>query len=181
MLLYGKPVQDCIPAHKSLFTRDWHQRFQDGDRKFSANQARLETTYNRGTKQLPSLPVGTPVAIQSRNIKRLYRYGIVQEVHHRVRRYMIRLASGMVISHNRRFVRKRISTGQPLMPPIRSIEQNHPVTDTPMRATLECDNDSTTDLTKALTSVQHGPKTTPRPLRQRHTAPVLHDQQTPRQ
>ena len=29
MLLYGKRVQDCIPAHKSLLTRDWHQRFQD--------------------------------------------------------------------------------------------------------------------------------------------------------
>ena len=120
MLLYGRPVQDAIPAHKSLFTTDWHERFADADRKFSDNRTRLETAYNRGTRDLPPLRVGTPIAVQDPRSNRWDRYGVVQEVHHRLRRYVIRLASGMIITRNRRVIRQRINPTT-LMPPIRTL------------------------------------------------------------
>ena len=120
MLLYGRPVQDTLPAHKSLFSKDWHRRLRAADIKFARNQQRLENNYNRGTKELPPLRVGTPVAIYDRRTKRWNRFGVVQEVQRDLRRYVIRLASGMIVTRNRRAVRQRVQPDV-IMPPIRVI------------------------------------------------------------
>jgi hypothetical protein len=52
--------------------------------------------------------------------KRWDRYGIVQEVNLRLRRYLVRSASGMIISRNRRYIRERVSHNS--MPPIRTLD-----------------------------------------------------------
>lgn len=122
MLLYGRPVQDALPAHKSMFSHEWHQRIADADRKFAERRDKLTSYYNRGTKELPPLTVGTPVAIQNRQNGRWDRYGIIQEAKPNIRKYFIRLASGMVVTRNRRFIRIRIIHNRNPMPPIKTLD-----------------------------------------------------------
>ena len=70
------------------------------------SKAKMEKYCNRGKRGLPPLYPGMPVVVQNKESGRWDIIGLVQETHH-IRRYMIRLTSGMLIQKNRRFVQRR--------------------------------------------------------------------------
>ena len=117
-MLYGRPTQDTLPAHKSHFTRDWHEELYKADVKFAETCERSESYYNRGTANLPAIQVGSPVVVQNHKTGKWDRVGVVLDKNSRLRRYLIRLSSGMIINRNRRHV--KIRKGK-IMPPIYTI------------------------------------------------------------
>ena len=109
IMLYGHPVQDAIPCHKSALTRDWHDQKLKIDREAATRKEKLEQYHNRSAHSLPPLNVGDPVCVQNAVTKRWDRYGTILERYEHVRRYLIKLESGMVIRRNRIHLRKRVT------------------------------------------------------------------------
>ena len=48
-MLYGHPVQDAVPCHKSALTREWHDEKLKLDWEAAARKQKLEKYYNRST------------------------------------------------------------------------------------------------------------------------------------
>ena len=108
-MLCGHPVQDAIPCHKSALTREWHDQKLKIDREAATRKEKLEQYCNRSAQSLPPLNVGDPVCVQNAITKRWNRYGTILERYERARRYLIKLASGMIIRRNRIYLRKRFN------------------------------------------------------------------------
>ena len=106
-MLYGHPVQDAVPCHKSALTREWHDEKLKVDREAAARKQKLEKYYNRSTRSLQPLNVGDPVCVQNAVTKRWDRYGTILERYENARRYLIKLEFGMIIRRNRIHLRKR--------------------------------------------------------------------------
>ena len=47
IMLYGRPVQNAVPCHKSTPTREWHDEKLKGDRETAARKQKLDKYYNR--------------------------------------------------------------------------------------------------------------------------------------
>ena len=107
IMLYGHPIQDAIPCHKSSLSRNWHDDKLRIDREAAR---RKEKYYNRGAKPLTQLKVGDFVCVQNINTKRWNGYGQVMECHQAQRRYLIKLESGLIIRRNRIHLRKRLTS-----------------------------------------------------------------------
>jgi ribonuclease HI len=105
MILYGNQVKECLPAHKSALCRSWHEEASKLDHKIAMERQKADK-YKPG-HNLPPLKVGDAVIVQNRNTKRWDRYGVVQERNLNIRRYYIRLPSGMILVRNRRDIKKR--------------------------------------------------------------------------
>ena len=104
VLVYGHPVNEVVPAHKSALQKSWHKRHAEYDTMIARERQRAER-YQPG-KSLPPPKVGTPVLIQNRVSKRWDKYGIVQERNVGVRKYLIRLPSGFTTVRNRQDIRQ---------------------------------------------------------------------------
>ena len=65
--LFGKPIQDSIPAHHRIFAPQWQKAFVE-DHFF--NITSTEDYYNQHAHPLPEITVGTNVAIQNPTTKR---------------------------------------------------------------------------------------------------------------
>jgi len=102
MILYGHMVKDTLPAHKRALQKSWHKQVSEVDKKLSTQRQRFETG-----KSLKPLKVGDPVVVQNRTSKRWDKYGVVQEVNVKTRKYMIRLQSGLMTVRNRIDLRRR--------------------------------------------------------------------------
>ena len=102
--LYGRPVQDSLPAHRRSFAPEW-QRPIDTERAAEIFQ-KAESFYDQHAHSLPDLSPGAHVAIQNPTSRVWDVYGIVTAVNPR-RRYFVRTQSGRVLVRNRRFLRKR--------------------------------------------------------------------------
>ena len=55
---------------------------------------------------LPTLKVGTPVVVQSRQSRKWDKFGVIQDRNVRARKYMVRLPSGMLTVRTRRHIRQ---------------------------------------------------------------------------
>jgi len=108
ILLFGRPLQDKIPAHKSAFKVDWFKEMKSYDRKMAESKIRMERYYNRGKVELPPLKVSDPVVIQNNRSGKWDRIGWIQEKY-AYRRYLVRLPSGLFVERNRKFLRRRYS------------------------------------------------------------------------
>ena len=107
ILLYGHPIQDCVPAHKSAFQRSWYKELAQYDKNVTQSKQNMEKFYNKGTRTLPPLFVGDPVVVQNKSNKQWDRQRWIQEGYCAKRRYLIRLTSGPVLERNSRFIPKR--------------------------------------------------------------------------
>ena len=107
MMPYDHPVQDLVPCHKRVLKRSWHDEKLRVDREAALRKQKLEAYYNKNVKSLKPLAVGDLVCVQNTNTKRWDRYGKVLECYYKIRRYLIKLTSGMVIRRNRVHLRKR--------------------------------------------------------------------------
>ena len=105
-MVFGHPSRDALPVHKRAFAPEWQRAAREVDERAAHQKARLEGTYNRTARDLPPLPLGTPVAVQDSATKKWTRYGNIIEVGPH-RDYFIRLTSGRVWRRNRRLIRRR--------------------------------------------------------------------------
>ena len=92
--LYGHPVQDAIPCHKSCLSRSWHDKKLRVDIDAAKRKEKSKKYFNRGTRNLKQFKVNDPVCVQNNRTKRWDRYGPVMECYHQSRRYLIKLESG---------------------------------------------------------------------------------------
>ena len=102
--LYGRPIQDSLPAHRRSFAAEWQQPISEEQTQGILQKA--ESFYDQHAHPLPDLSPGAQVAIQNPVSKRWDVYGVVTAVSPH-RRYSIRTSSGQVFVCNRHFLRKR--------------------------------------------------------------------------
>ena len=93
--LFGKPIQDTLPAHPSAFSQS-----RLGYTNDSSSNLRY---YNQHTCPLPEISVGTNVAIQNPSSKLWDIYGVVVQVGP-YRQYHVKLTNGRTLIRNRRFI-----------------------------------------------------------------------------
>ena len=105
-MIFGHAIQDNLPAHKSALDRNWHDEVLRVDREAAKRKQTLEEKWNRSSRSLPVLNVQDSVLVQNQISKKWDRQGTVMERNLKIRRYLIRLESGMMIYRNRRHLRK---------------------------------------------------------------------------
>ena len=101
-------MQDLLPCHKNAMKRQWQDKLEDIDRKASERKEKSERL-NKPGRLLKPLHVGDRVVVQHCKTKKWDRYGIIQECHPDIRRYIIRCESGMLLKRNRIHLRLRFS------------------------------------------------------------------------
>ena len=110
--LFGKPIQDTLPAHRRTFSSEWQRSMEDTKKMASNNRGKAKVSYNYHAHELPKIHIGSNVAIQNGETKRWDIYGIVTDIG-RHRRYYIKTPSGRVLVRNRRFLRRRVPLSIP--------------------------------------------------------------------
>jgi len=106
IMIFGHAIQDNLPAHKSALDRKWHDEVLRVDREAAKRKQTLEEKWNCSSRSLPVLNVQDSVLVQNQISKKWDRQGTVMERNLKIRRYLIRLESGMMIYRNRRHLRK---------------------------------------------------------------------------
>ena len=99
--LYGRPIQDSLPAHRRSFAAEWQQPISE-----EQTHRKAESFYDQHAHPLPDLSPRAQVAIQNPVSKRWDVYCVVTAVSPH-RRYSIHTSSGQVFVRNRRFLRKQ--------------------------------------------------------------------------
>ncbi|TRY63816.1 hypothetical protein TCAL_15220 [Tigriopus californicus] len=118
-VLFGQALRTRIPAHKSLFSREWNERFQRFDEsRLKEQQIRASETFNKGAQEHVPIQVGAQVRIQTPSTKKWDKLGRIV-FRGRYRDYQIRTPSGKVLWRNRRYLypvpednNKKIATDQ---------------------------------------------------------------------
>ena len=110
--LFGRPLQDLVPAHRRSFAPEWQQQADIAERRQEATQERLEARYNQSAHDLPALAVGSHVAVQDPQTKLWDRHGTIVDVG-RHRNFFVRMKSGRVLVRNRRALRRRYAVTPP--------------------------------------------------------------------
>ena len=104
--LFGRPVQDHLPAHRRSFAPEWQNSFDEAENAAEETQQESQNYYNAHAHNSPDITIGNHVAIQHHDTKRWEIYGTVTAIGP-YRRYHIRTRSGRVLVRNRCFIRKR--------------------------------------------------------------------------
>ncbi len=137
--LYGRPVQDTLPAHHRSFTDKWQRSAKEAEQAATHNRETTEWFYNVRAHDLPEIRIGSNVAIQDPGTKLWDVYGVVTYIGPH-RRYYVKTQSGRVLVRNRRFLRRRVPASipitetmcqqptqtQPICTPRRSCRQRNP-------------------------------------------------------
>ncbi|KAG0721036.1 Retrovirus-related Pol polyprotein from transposon opus [Chionoecetes opilio] len=103
-MLYGRPLRTAVPAHRRAFAPEWQAADEECDAKLSAGMEKAEWYYNRSSRALPPLRVGTPVRIQDCKSRRWNKQGVVVGVG-KHRDYHVQVVSGRIFWRNRRYLR----------------------------------------------------------------------------
>ena len=67
--LFGRPVQDSIPAHRRSFSKEWQHAAREADQKEVHTREETKYSYNLHARSLPDITVGSHVAIQTQSQK----------------------------------------------------------------------------------------------------------------
>ena len=105
--LFGRPIQDHLPAHRRSFAPEWQKSSLEADATAQEVQCNTQDFYNQHSQNLSDLNIGSHVAVQHPVTKLWEIYGIVTAIGSH-RRYFVKTQSGRVLVRNRRFLRKRI-------------------------------------------------------------------------
>lgn len=105
--LFGKPIQDALPAHRRAFAAQWQKTANEAEKQALTNTEQVESYYNQHTRELPEIRVGSKVAVQDTATRQWETYGVVTAIGPH-RRYFIKTMSGRVLVRNRRFLRRRV-------------------------------------------------------------------------
>ena len=104
--LYGRPVQDMLPAHCRLFAPQWQRTTEEAERQATNTRDAIQRQYNLSAQSLPEIKVGSNVAVQSPRTKLWDTYGIVTSMGP-YRQYSKKTSRGSTIIRNWRFLRRR--------------------------------------------------------------------------
>ena len=110
--LFGRPVQDTLPAHRRAFSPEWQRSALDAEDQARSHKEDVEQRYNQHARSLVDIYVGSSVALQDPVSKRWEIYGVVAGIGP-YRRYYVRTAGGRVLVRNRRHLRRRVPPSMP--------------------------------------------------------------------
>ncbi len=114
--LYGRPVQDIIPAHHRSFSEEWQEWQHKPEAAEQQAQQTLKSSeeyYNQHAHPLQEIQIGSNVAIHNNRTKLWDIYGIVTYISPH-RRYHVKTLSGRVLVRNRHFLRRRVPASIPV-------------------------------------------------------------------
>ena len=134
MKLFGKPIQDSLPAHRRSFSEQWQRSTIEAEKQALPVKNKAETYYNQHAHTLSDISVGSHVAIQNSDTKRWEIYGVVTDIGPN-RRYYVKTQSGRVLVRNRRFLRRRIPASIPGNSALQPPATPHTSTPIPRRST----------------------------------------------
>ena len=109
-------IQDTLPAHRRAFAPEWQQREKEAEQQAAITKETTLRSYNQHAHSLPDITIGSHVAIHNQDTKLWDRYGVVVDVG-KHRQYFIKTTNGRVLVRNRRFLRRRVPTSLPEVPP----------------------------------------------------------------
>ena len=112
--LYGRPIQDTLPAHRRAFPPEWQRSTSIAEEQAQTTMENVVTSYNSKARPLPEIKIGSRVALQNHETKWWDIYGTVTDIGPH-RRYFIRMQSGRVLVRNRRFLCCRIPPSIPTL------------------------------------------------------------------
>ena len=98
--LYGRPIQDTLPAHRRSFAPEWQRSAQLTEQQADKTLQQVESYYNSHAHRLPDLQNGSMVALQNPLTKLWDIYGTIVDIGPN-RRYYIKTQSGRVLVCNR--------------------------------------------------------------------------------
>ena len=104
--LFGRPMQDTLPAHRRSFAPEWQRSTIEAEQLAANTLAHSESYYNAHAQQLADIQLGANVALQNSRTKLWDIYGTVVSISPH-RRYSVKTRSGRILVHNRRFLRHR--------------------------------------------------------------------------
>ena len=67
--LFGRPIQDNLPAHRRAFAAERQNRAEESERQALVTKDATEKSYNQHTCPLPDITIGSHVAIQNQDTK----------------------------------------------------------------------------------------------------------------
>ena len=111
--LYGRPVQDTLPAHRRSFTVEWQRSADEADKTEQYTKEEVEVSYSRHARSLPDVGLGSSVAIQNPKTKIWDIYGRVVDIGPH-RRYFVKTHSGRILVRNCRFLHRRVPLSVPV-------------------------------------------------------------------
>ena len=103
--LFGRPIQDTLPAHRRSFDPAWQRSDEDARKQRERYIAETTRRHDQHAQELDELGVGTHVAVQDSTSKEFTIHGVVVEC--RRRRYWIRTESNRILVRNRKYLRRR--------------------------------------------------------------------------
>ena len=78
--LYGRPIQDTLPAHRCLFAPELQHSTQAAEQQATYTLQQSETFYNTHTRSLPDIQIGSSVALQNPQTKLWEIYGTIVDI-----------------------------------------------------------------------------------------------------
>ena len=114
--LFGRPIQDALPAHHRAFAPQWQTTAEEAEKQVATKAKQVETYYNQHTRMLPEIRIGSHVAVQNTVSKQWDIYGVVTAISPH-RRYFVKTSNGQVLFRNRQYLRRRV----PLLPPVTTL------------------------------------------------------------
>ena len=124
--LYGRPVQDMLPAHRRSFAPQWQRTTEDAERQAASTREAAQKQYNASARSLREIQVGSNVAVQNPRTKLWDTYGVVTSMEP-YRQYSIKTSRGTIIVRNRRYLRRRAPMLVPEGGPKASQQSSQPV------------------------------------------------------
>ena len=109
--IFGKPIRDCLPAHRRSFAPEWQKKADVLEKRERRSIALQAEHFNKRANPLPDLEIGTHVLIQHPVSKCWATPGLIVEKGAN-RDFLVRTSAGRVFRRNRRFLRRRV----PVMP-----------------------------------------------------------------
>jgi len=78
--LYGRTIQDMMPAHRHLFAPEWQHSAQEAEQQAAHTLKQSESFYNTHTHKLPHIQVDSTVALQNPLTKLWDIYGTIVDI-----------------------------------------------------------------------------------------------------
>ena len=76
-ILFGHPLRSVVPAHRQSIASKWQKMADEQDASCRQAQVRNEECYNRQSRPLPQLRIGTQVRLQNPITKKGDRVGVI--------------------------------------------------------------------------------------------------------
>ena len=134
-ILFGQPLRSTVPAHHTSFALVWSSASDRYDKRASEQRDSAIQAYDRSSKPIGLLQLGTTVRVQDPRTKLWDSIATIISIG-KHRTYRVRLPSGRVLWRNRRFLRiSQPASASPATTPPLSDNKQEPTSTGPRRST----------------------------------------------